>query len=115
MTTITFWSLGGSRDAAAAASLRPGKKGQGDRHVWSMEPYDDLMMESASCVSAPSMNVARDGVLLMNVELDADSQIPFTALDALRTEYAIDVTAIPLSVTHRGNVYRAHVLQNPGI
>ena len=73
------------------------------------------MVASAAFVSVPSVKVPRDDVLLMNVELDADSQIPFTALDALRTQYAIDVTAISLSLTHRGNVYRAHVLQNPGI
>ena len=48
---------------------------------------------------------------MLNVELDADNQIPFSVFDALRTEYDIDVTAMSLSLTHRGDLYRAHVLQ----
>jgi len=47
----------------------------------------------------------------MNVELDADARIPFSAFDTLRTEHAIDVSAISLSFTQRGGTYRAHVLQ----
>ena len=72
---------------------------------------DELKLETAASASVPSMRVPRGDVLLMNVELDADSQIPFSAFDALRTEYAIDVSSISLSLTHRGNIYRAHVLQ----
>ena len=56
------------------------------------------------------MLVQRSDVLLMNVVLEGDSEIPFKAFDALRTEYAIDVTAFSLSMTQRGNTYRAHVL-----
>ena len=73
--------------------------------------YDELKLGAASSASVPSMLVQRSDVLLMNVVLDADSEIPFSAFDALRTEYAIDVSAISLSLTHRGGIYRAHVLQ----
>ena len=54
---------------------------------------------------------AHDDVMFMNVELDSDSQIPFSVFDALRTMHRIDVSAISMSLTHRGNLYRAHVLQ----
>ena len=73
--------------------------------------YDQLKLGASSSASVPSMLVRRNDVLLMNVILDADSQIPFDAFDDLRTEHAIDVSAISLSLTQRGNIYRAHVLQ----
>ena len=73
--------------------------------------YDELNLETAAWVVAPSVRVPRDDVLLVNVELDSNSQIPFSAFDALRTAHGIDVSAISLSMTHRGNIYRAHVLQ----
>ena len=73
--------------------------------------YDQLNLETAACYSVPSVRVPRDDVMLMNVELDSDSQIPFSAFDALRTMHSIDVSAISMSLTHRGNIYRAHVLQ----
>ena len=47
--------------------------------------------------------------------LDCDSKIPFQVFDVLRMEWNIDVTAISLSLTHRGNIYRAHVLQTAGV
>ena len=75
------------------------------------EQYDELKLETASSASVPSVRVSRDDILLMNVELDGDSKIPFAAFDALRNTHAIDVSAISLSLTHRGNLYRAHVLQ----
>ena len=59
----------------------------------------------------PSVRVHRDDVLLMNVELDNESRIPFAAFDALRTKHALDVSGVYLSLTHRGNLYRAHTLQ----
>ena len=37
------------------------------------KPHDELMVASAAFVSVPSVKVPRDDVLLMNVELDADS------------------------------------------
>ena len=75
------------------------------------EQYDELKLETAACASAPSVRVPRDDVLLVHVELDSNSQIPFRAFDALWTAHGIDVSAISLSLTHRGNIYRAHVLQ----
>ena len=45
-----------------------------------------MSLEAASSFSVPSMLVPRSDVLLMNVELDVDAQVPFSAFDALRTE-----------------------------
>ena len=89
----------------------PWKEGQGDRHILPLEQHDELKLETAASASVPSVRVPRDDVLLMNVELDADLQIPFSAFDALRKTHAIDVSAISVSSTHRGNLYRALVLQ----
>ena len=77
--------------------------------------YDELKLETAACASVPSVKVQHADVLLMNVELDCDSKIPFQVFDVLRMEWNIDVTAISLSLTHRGNIYRAHVLQTAGV
>ena len=75
------------------------------------EQYDGLKLETAACASVPSVRVPRADVLLVNVELDSNSQIPFSAVDALRTVHGIDVSAISLSLTHRGNIYGAHALK----
>jgi len=104
---VAWWVPG----ASPSASLRPGKKAKVINLFRPWVHYDELKLGAASSASVPSMVVPRSDVLLMNVVLDADSQIPFSAFDALRTEYAIDVSALSLSLTHRGNIYRAHVLQ----
>ena len=75
-------------------------------------PYDELKLGAASSASVPNMLVPISDVLLMNVALDDASQIPFSAFDALLREHAVDISAISLSLTHRGNIYRAHVLQS---
>ena len=100
---------------APSASLRPGKKGKVIDLFGPWVQYDELELGTAASVTVPAVNVSRADILLMNVELDADSQIPFTVLDALRIEHDIDVSALSLSLTHRGNIYRAHVLQTPPV
>ena len=77
----------------------------------SWKPYDTLGLADAGSAKLPNNRVSRADILLMNVELDSESQIPFSAFDHLRNEHNIDVSAISLSLTHRGNLYRAHVLQ----
>ena len=61
--------------------------------------YDELKLETAACASVPSVKVQRADVLLMNVELDGDSKIPFQVFDVLRMEWNIDVTAISFVAT----------------
>ena len=103
---MAWWVPG----ASSSASLRPGKKAKVIDIFGPWEQYDELKVETAASASVPSVRVPRDDVLLMNVELDADLRIPFAAF-ALRNTHGIDVSAISLSLTHRGNLYRAHVLQ----
>ena len=69
--------------AAPSGSLRAGKKAKVIDIFGPWEQYDELKLETASSASVPSVRVT----------------------------YAIDVSAISLSLTHRGNLYRAHVLQ----
>ena len=40
--------------------------------------------------------------------LEKLGQIPYTALDKLRREHKMDVTAISLSQAHSGGIFRAH-------
>ena len=104
---VAWWVPG----ASPSAALRPGKKAKVIDMFGPWVQYDELKLGAASSASVPSMLVPRSDVLLMNVVLDADSQIPFAAFDALRTAHALDVSGVSLSMTHRGNLYRAHVLQ----
>ena len=103
---LVAWCVPG---ASAAATLRAGKKAKVIDIFGPSEPYDELKLETAAAASVPEVRVTRNDILLMNVELDADSQIPFAAFDALRTAHALDVSGVSLSMTHRGNLYRARV------
>ena len=104
---VAWWVPG----VSAAATFRSGKKSKVVDIFGPWEQYDNLKLETASNISLPSMRLPCADILLMNVEVDEAGCIPFSAFDALRTQYGIDVTAITLSWTHRGNLYRAHVLQ----
>ena len=84
---VVWWVPG----ATPAASLRPGKKAKVIDMFGPWVQYDELKLETAACASVPSVKVQRADVLLMNVELDGDSRIPFQVFDVLRTEWNIDV------------------------
>ena len=72
---VAWWVPGTS----AAATLRAGKTAKVIDIFAPWEPYDELKLETAAAASVPEVRVPRNDVLLMNVELDADSQIPFSA------------------------------------
>ena len=101
--------------ASPAATLRPGKKAKVIDLFGPWVQYDEQNLETAAYVTVPCVKVQRADVLLVNVHLEDNSQIPFQVFDVLRTEWNIDVSAISLSLTHRGNIYRAHVLQTAGV
>ena len=105
---MVAWWIPGTNPAA---TMRAGKKAKVMDIFGSWEQYDELKAGAAAAVTVPGVRVPIADVLLMNVELDADSQIPFPVFDELRTSHDIDVSRISLSMTHRGNLYRAHVLQ----
>ena len=47
---------------------------------------------------------------MINVELDGDDRIPFNVFDELSSKHGLDMTAISVSKTHFGGLYRAYVL-----
>ena len=71
--------------------------------------FDTLSISDAENVNFPGITVQKADVLEV-ITLTKLGQIPYTALDKLRREHAIDVAALSLSQTHLGGVYRAHVL-----
>ena len=106
---VSWWVPG----AEPSAALKPGTNAKVIDLFGPWERYDGVTVASASAIEVPPVEVPREEILLMNVELDADKQIPFEVLDTLNKECGIDCTAMSLSLTHRGNLYRAHVLQRP--
>ena len=72
-------------------------------------PFDTLMISEAELVDFPDITVRKADILEV-ITLTGLGTIPYTALDKLRKEHAIDVTGISLSQTHLGHLYRAHVL-----
>ena len=105
---VAWWVPG----ASPSAALRGGRKKRKVMDIFGpWVQYDTHNLGAASSFTVPSVLVPHSDVLLLNVTLDADAQIPFSAFDALRTQHGIDVTSISMSSTHRGHVYRAHVLQ----
>ena len=67
------------------------------------------MVSDAELANSPDITVRKADFLEM-ITLETLGQIPYTALDKLRREHNIDVTALSLSQTHSGGLYRAHVL-----
>ena len=68
-------------------------------------------MKEAGEVDMPPVVVPVADVLEYNFDLE-EGKIPFKVLDALRTTHGIDATALSVSRTALGNVYRAHVLMH---
>ena len=64
-------------------------------------PFDTLMISDAELLNSPDIAVQKADILEV-ITLETLGQIPYTALDKLRREHMIDVTAIGLC--------RAHVL-----
>ena len=64
-------------------------------------PFDTLMISDAKLLNFPDIAVQKADLLEV-ITLETLGQLPFTALDKLRREHMIDVTAIGLP--------RAHVL-----
>ena len=58
----------------------------------------------------PPVVVRREQVLMINIELDGDDRLPFHVFDELNAKHAVDCTAISISRTHHGGLYRAYVL-----
>ena len=68
-----------------------------------------MTLDEAIKTRLPSVLVPIDKALEI-FDFDDDGYIPFVVFDMLLSKHGIDVTAISMSQTHRGNMYRAHAL-----
>jgi hypothetical protein len=66
----------------------------------------------AGCL-LPQTMVSLAAVLIPSVVME-EGQIPFAVFDTLRNNHAIDLTALSVSQTQRGNVYRNYCLMGAG-
>ena len=96
------------------ANMRPGPKTQVVDIFGAWQALATLTVDRAAEVNLPPVLVNRVNVLVINVQLDQDDRIPFSAFDQLRLKHGIDVTGLSTSMTHFGNIYRAYVLMNVG-
>ena len=72
-------------------------------------PLISLAVGDAVETKLPGVIVKADQVIEI-IEFDDDGAIPFKVFDALTHKHGIDVTNFTMSQTHKGNMYRAHVL-----
>jgi len=73
-------------------------------------PLETLTVAESRHVTMPTCVVVAADVLIPNILLEADGTLPYKILDELRTQHGIDVSALSVSRTHKGNLFRAHVL-----
>ena len=71
---------------------------------------DSCSADEVRHIELPPVLVAPGSVLMINVELEGGNKTPFKIFDALRTKHEIDVSALSLSSTHNGDLYRTYVL-----
>ena len=74
------------------------------------EKHTAIDVERALDVKLPQILIRREQALLINVELDADKRLPFSAFDKLSSKHGLDCTAMSRSHTHFGGLYRTYVL-----
>lgn len=96
---------------ANAETFRRGKRKQVIDIFGPWEPYEQLSHDEAHVYAMPTVLCTRADVLIANVNLE-DGRIPFTVFDSLRMAHGIDTTALSVSQTHYGNLYRAFVLMS---
>ena len=58
----------------------------------------------------PSVLIRPGDMLINNIVLEQGGKIPFAAFDQLKHRFGIDVTALSVSATQNGGVYRSYVL-----
>ena len=73
-------------------------------------PIDSMTLPDLRGVSLPPVVVPIAKVMGPAFELDGSGRIPYKILDRMRLEYGIDSTALSVSMTPDGNLYRSYVL-----
>ena len=79
-------------------------------------PVHDMEFQSLrQCrLPDPIVNVRSTSILEASFTLTEEQALPYDVLDAMRTEHSIDLTGFNMSMTRRGNCYRAYVLMRGG-
>lgn len=96
---------------AKSEKFRRGKSKQVMDIFGPWEPYEHLSHREASGYALPLVICNRADVLIANVEFE-QGRITFPVFDSLRLAHGIDTTALSVSQTHYGNLYRAYVLMS---
>ena len=94
---------------SAEASMKAGKKKQIVDIFGEWTRYEQLSIEGAKNIEVSPVLIAPNAILLYNFDF-ADRLIPYDVFDHLRTRHGIDVTSLSVSLTAKGNLYRAAVL-----
>jgi len=76
--------------------------------VWT--PADTWQLDALREVTLPSALLDPAAILETLVQRNEDCTVPYPTLDALRQKHGLDMTALSLSSTARGNAYRQYVL-----
>ncbi len=96
---------------ANAETFRRGRSKQVVDIFGPWEPYERLSHDEAYMYALPTVLCTRADILVADVSLDG-GRIPFSVFDSLRLEHGIDTTALSVSQTHHGNLYRAFVMMS---
>jgi len=91
------------------ASMKSGPKKKVVDLFGEWTKYEQLSNDAANKVDLSPVLIVGKAVLLYNF-IFADRVIPYAVHDQLRNRHGIDVTALSVSLTHHGNLYRAAVL-----
>ena len=74
-------------------------------------PSSSMQVADLASSNLPSVIFPLAAILEFNIDLD-DGKLSYDLLDRLRDAHGIDVTAISMSQTQLGGIYRAHVLMS---
>ncbi len=78
----------------------------------SWQAADNLPLAELAELQLPSPIIEPSQVLMWAFELEEGGVIPFSVFDELFSKHKVDCTGFSISMTARGNLYRAHRLMS---
>lgn len=103
---VEWWLPAMSKESSLAA----GKKKQVTDIFGSWYAFTTFAAVDLRDTHLPSILVRPGDILINNIVLEQGGKIPFAAFDQLKHRFGIDVTALSVSATQNGGVYRSYVL-----
>ena len=95
----------------AQRKLSGGKKGAQQIDIFgSWTPLRAMAVRDLRGAQLPDPEASLADVLDANFEMTENNELPYDTFDTLRLRHNLDVTALSVSQTPRGNLYRAYVL-----